>query len=73
LAAPRLSHSRVATARDLRRQVDRVTRDTAEPAERLHAFVDRALLRGIPLLGGVGGCVTDQPIPGDDQHLEQLG
>ncbi len=75
MAARNLHHVRHLIGTDLVQQVDRITRDMNAQTETVCSATlpgDTRRLRGIPAIGGVGGCVTDQFVPGSDEHLDML-
>jgi hypothetical protein len=74
VAARPLQHVRDLVGADLVRQVNRISAElNAETDSTVRASPqqDRALLRGVPFTG-TRGVITDQPVPGDDEHLERL-
>jgi hypothetical protein len=76
LAARNLHHVRHLLGTNLVDQVNEITRTLNQETETLCNTTlpgDTRRLRGIPAIGhGVQGSVTDQFIPGSDEHLDML-
>jgi len=76
--APSLVEARRREADRQRAQVDKIASDfdaeTAAVIANAPRLIDGRTLRGLPAIGrGVRGQVTDQVVPGSDEHLERLG
>jgi hypothetical protein len=75
VAARNLHHVRREIGDKLVDQVEQITRDfNAETDTVCSATLpgDGRRLRGIPAIGGVGGCITDAVVPGSDEHLDMM-
>jgi hypothetical protein len=75
MAARNLHHVRRELGNKLVDQVEEITRTFDHETTTLcNATLpgDTRRLRGIPAIGGVKGCVTDQHVPGSDEHLDML-
>jgi hypothetical protein len=72
VAARSLQHVHAIVDADLRAQVAQIARELDQQTDatiKAAPWIDWALLRGVPLIGGP---IVGEVIPGSEEHVEQL-